>query len=72
MNAHHISYERRHAGNDAPKIKTVYLQFGVTDQDLEAKIKAAFDLAKGVGRELSLTFTSGDPSQSAFQQRQLQ
>ena len=72
MKTKRSSYEQKNAVNDALKIKTVRLQFGVTDRDLEAKVKEAFDLAKSGGRELDLTFSSGDPAQSTLRQLPLQ
>ena len=72
MKAKNNSYEPQYAVKDAPKTKTVGLQFGVTDRNLEAKIKRVFDLAKSGGRELDLTFSLGHPRQSAFRQVHLQ
>jgi hypothetical protein len=68
MKMNNSTYEPKHAVKGAPKIKTVGLQLGVTDRDLEAKIKRAFDLAKSGGRELNLTFCFGDPGRSALRQ----
>ena len=68
MRSNHGSFikrERQHGVKEAPRIQTVGLQLGVADGDLEAQVKTAFDLAKSVGRQLNLTFTSGDPSRSA-------
>ena len=43
---------------DARNRKAFGLELAVTDHDLMAKIKAAFELAKGGGRELDLTFSA--------------
>jgi hypothetical protein len=71
MNTRINSYKPNCASMDAPKIKTVGLQFSSADHNLEVKIKAAFDLAKSGGRELDLIFSSGDPGQRAFRQLHL-
>jgi hypothetical protein len=47
------------ATDDTPEIKTAGLRIGVSDCNLEMKIKKAFELAKSSGRELDLTFSAG-------------
>ena len=68
MNTDSNSYEPRYAAQDAPKIKTVSLQLGVTGRNLEAQIRKAFTLAKSAGHELDLTFGSGHSRPSARRQ----
>jgi hypothetical protein len=68
MNSMHTSYGRKPAAKDAPKIKTVGWQLGITERNLAAKVKAAFDLARSAGRELNLTFGSGNAGPSTLGQ----
>jgi hypothetical protein len=64
MNTKRKWYEQEYALRDAPGIKTIGLRIGVSDSNLEATIKRAFDPARSAGRELSLTVSAGDPRQA--------
>jgi len=43
--------------NDTPKVKTLDMRLAVTDRDLGEEIRRVFELAKGSGQELNLTFS---------------
>ena len=64
---HHPS-EREPAFEGTRRTKAFGLELAISDHDLKAKIKAAFELAKGGGRELDLTFSAGDSGESAPRQ----
>ena len=56
MNAQNKSRNTEHGDQDRLMIKKLLMRVPVSDDNLDRKIKRAFDLAKSSGHELDLTF----------------
>jgi hypothetical protein len=51
-------YRSEESNYSAPTVKTLDIKLSVSDRDLGAEVKQAFNLAKSSGRELTLYFSS--------------
>ncbi len=60
------------AVGDELDIDPAGLWLGVTDRNLQTKIKQVFVLARSAGRELDLTFSAGGPVPEALELLRLQ
>lgn len=56
MNAQNKSNNAKPDDQDMPRVKSLPMRLAISDDNLEHKIKRAFELAKSSGFELDLTF----------------
>jgi hypothetical protein len=56
MNLRTKSREAETADEDMPRVKRLPIRLAISDDNLENKIRRAFELAKSSGHELDLTF----------------
>jgi hypothetical protein len=53
------TYKAEYDLKDAPKIRTLDMRLAITNLDLGVEVRKAFELAKGSGQELNLSFSGG-------------